>query len=199
MTWNEWGVWFAELYGLGDRHGGTLAAWVNEIFIPGGATPDELHAAALHVARGGPPRFVNEILPALLDAVRQARAAQLLARDEQERQGAEVGPGPCPWCDGTGLAIVPHHPQPPSAAAASALVTHAVTCVCNAGLRMAQVCMNHRDEPLMTLARYAKENPGWLDQRREHERRALAKARIDDSTRDWRGLVDRVARKAARR
>jgi hypothetical protein len=199
MTWQEWLDGFVLLAGLNDRQRLTAGVWVRDVFAHGGVTPGELHAAALVVARRGPPSFVNEWLPALLDAVRQSRTDDLLAREQQERQGAEVGPGPCAFCDGTGLAIVPHHPQPPDAVRSGRLATHAVSCACNAGLRAAQLCINHRGEALMALAAYAKENPGWLDQRREHERQALAKARIDDSTREWSALVDRVARKAARR
>lgn len=196
-TWREWADWFIELYGLSERQTLTVAAWVREVFIPGGCTPQELHTAALTVVRGSPPRFLNEILPALLSAVREARTEELLAREDQERRGGgAVGPPAerCGDCDGSGWAIVPYHPQPERAALKGYLATHAVLCGCDAGRRLSK-----GSRASMTLAAYEAGNPDWREQSHRWRKRQAAEGKIAGSTAQWDGLCERLIRQAERR
>lgn len=196
MTWDEWNEWFLTLYGIPDGKRPTVAAWITEVFVPGGATADELHAAARNVARAGPPAFLNEILPALLDEVRRARVEELLAREDQERRGGlDVSVPGCVCCDGTGWAIVPHVPQPEAARLKGYLATCAVSCKCIAGVRIATVARTARGDPPFSLEQYERRNPDWLAQRREHERRAAAEGRIGEATKGWGGLVDGIRKR----
>ena len=197
MTWEHWTAWLAILLGLTDKQMVTVNAWVDEVFTPGGATPDELRAAALDVVRGGPPSFLSELLPALLESVKAARADALLAREEQERQSQPaVGAGPCADCGGSGLCSVPQRPQPKTRT--GALVECYVACSCVAGVRTGML-RDHRDRPLMTLAAYERLNPGWREELSWHRQRERAKALVEASDgRDWAALMDRM-RKTKRR
>lgn len=194
MTWGEWTSWFAQLLGLTDKQLLTVGAWVEEVFVPGGATPDELRAAALDVVRGGPPKFLNELLPALLVSVKQARADALLAREEQEREGKPaVGAPVCRDCDGSGWAVVPARPA--KTYPSGALQTCAVACSCIAGVRIATVARNHRKEPPMDLAAYERLNPGWREELDWHRKQQRAKALVEAGDgREWAELMERMRR-----
>lgn len=201
MTWTDFHDHFNALFGAGDWADDSVAVWICDIFMPGGVTPQEADLAALAVARAGPPAKPYEVLRAVLDAARRRRADELLAREEQEREGGGVvGPGePCRDCDGTGWAVVPHHPQPDHAAAKGFLATHAVTCSCAAGRRLAGLCRDRQKCAPMTLADYEDDNPGWREQLRRATKQAAADGRIAGSTKGWDEAVARVLKGAERR
>jgi hypothetical protein len=195
MTWPEWSRWFIELYGLGDRYAATVAAWVKDVFIPGGTTPEEMREAALSVARSGPPAWPNEILKALLEELRVARAERIMAEEEQERLGGgEVGPPGCRLCGGTGWVTVPHHPQPERAQARGYLATCAVRCRCHCGGRFSAAAM-----AAMSLDQYERDNPLWREQMAMERRRLLAEARAEDGTGRMAGLIESLIKNASRR
>lgn len=196
MEWADWSRWFLELYGFGEWFAPTVTRWVDDVFIPGGTTPAEMREAALAVARSGPPRKPNEILPALLDEVRRQRADRIQAEEEQARLGgADVtGCGRCDLCDGQGWVIVPHCPQPERAQAKGYLATHCVRCRCHAGGRLGKTA-----QTAMSIDQYEQGNPGWREQAAWWKSRQRAEALAADSTGQMARLVDRLIEGAKKR
>ncbi len=200
-TWEEWTEWFTLAFGLTDKQAATVAVWVADVFMPSGADVRELHAAALDVLKGGPPRFLNELLPVLLDAVRAIRTQEVMAREENLRQNTPVvGALPCAACRGVGMATVPQRPQPPDAVRLKYLATWLLPCKCMAGVRVAtRGFVNHRKEASLTLEQYERDNPDWqeeFDWWRKHE---AAQGYVAGATSEWASLVERMTKAAKQR
>lgn len=196
-TWQQWQGHFNALFGASDWIDASAAAWISDVFIPCGYTADELDAAAVTVARGGPPAKPHEILNALLGELRESRARDLMAREEQSRRSAPADGDPsgvCPDCHGSGLAVVPHEPQPALAQAKGYLATHAVTCRCAAGLRMARVCRDHNGAASMTLEDYeSRHGRGWREAVTEARRKQAADGNVGHVADRAEGLARKLA------
>lgn len=201
MKWSEWHRWFNDLFGCGSWVDASVETWIRDVFVPGGMTPDEMKAAALAVARDGPPGKPHEILNALLTAARSARAAELMARDAQDREGgADVSVPGCTLCEGTGWVTVPQRPQPADAEAKGYLQTCAVTCRCVAGLRLSGVVRDHRDQASMTLEQYeARFGRGWPDEVRWWRKKQAADGQIKAATKGWDEAAERILKNIERR
>jgi hypothetical protein len=192
VTWNEWTDWFMVLYGVPDGKRPTVVSWIKEAFVPNGRTPDELHAAALDVFRGGAPSWLGDVGSALVNALRHLDADRILARDEQDRTGGlDLSVPVCPCCGGTGLASVPRRPTPANALAKGYMQLCYVSCKCAAGRRVALVCRNHKDERMLTLDEYERDWPDWLADRRAYEREQAA---LGEATANAGPMADAVAR-----
>lgn len=197
MTWDQWSDWLVEVAGFPPKSHATIAHYVREVFVHHGMTADEARAAAIEVVREGAPAWPNEFLPAVVAKVRQERAAELLAREAQEREGgADLSVPGCRLCEGTGWVTVPQAPQPEGAREKGYLQTCCVTCRCVAGLRLSGVARDHRDQPAMTLEQYeARHGAGWAEEVPWWRRKAAADGRIKGSTKGWDEAVERITKR----